>query len=94
LRRLDIGIAYRENVGDVCTMIHQVAAEMRADAQFKEILLEDVDLAGVENWADSAVVIRFSLKVTPIQQWTVKRWRRLLATALANALTDEPALNV
>lgn len=35
--------------------------------------LDDLELAGVDNWADSSVAIRLRIKVMPIQQWTVKR---------------------
>jgi small-conductance mechanosensitive channel len=70
---IDVGVAYRENVDEVFDIIRRVAAEMRDDAQFRDTILEDVDLAGVENWADSSVVIRLRIKVMPIQQWTVKR---------------------
>jgi small-conductance mechanosensitive channel len=70
---IDVGVAYREDVDEVFSIIREVAAEIRADENFKGIVLEDVELAGVDNWADSAVVIRLRIKVVPIQQWTVKR---------------------
>ena len=31
------------------------------------------EMAGVERWADSSVVIRARFKVAPLQQWAVKR---------------------
>ncbi len=85
---MDVGVAYRENIDEVFTIIRGVAAEMRADAQFKDIILEDVDLAGVENWADSAVAIRFRIKVQPTQQGVVKRefLRRLKAAFDAHGI--------
>lgn len=70
---IDVRVAYRENIDEVFDIIRKVATEMRAGEQFKEIILEDVDLAGVENWADSAISIRLRIKVAPSQQWTVKR---------------------
>lgn len=70
---IDIGVAYRENVDEVFSIIRGVAAEIRADEQFKNTVLEDVEIAGVDNWADSAVTIRLRIKVMPIQQWTVRR---------------------
>ena len=70
---IDIGVAYRENVEEVFSVIREVAAEIRADKQFREIVLEDVDIAGVDNWSDSAVTIRLRIKVAPIHQWTVRR---------------------
>jgi small-conductance mechanosensitive channel len=70
---IDIGVAYREEIDEVFSVIREVAAEIRRDEQFKDIVLDDVDLAGVDNWADSSVTIRLRIKVVPIQQWTVRR---------------------
>jgi moderate conductance mechanosensitive channel len=70
---VDIGIAYREDIEQVFQVIRDVAAEMRADETLGPLIIEDLDLAGVDAWADSAVMIRFRIKVQPLQQWTVKR---------------------
>ncbi len=70
---IDVGVAYREEIDEVFSVIREVSSEMRADEQFKDIILEDVDLAGVDNWGDSSVIIRLRFKVAPIQQWTVRR---------------------
>jgi moderate conductance mechanosensitive channel len=70
---VDIGIAYRENVEEVFDVIRKVATEIRADETLGPLILEDLDLAGVDAWGDSAVMIRFRIKVLPLQQWTVKR---------------------
>lgn len=70
---VDIGVAYREDVEAVFDVIRQVAADIRADATLGPLILEDLDLAGVDAWADSAVMVRFRIKVRPLQQWTVKR---------------------
>jgi len=78
---IDVGVAYREQVDEVFEVIRRVVAGMRADEAFRDLILEDADLAGVESWADSAVVIRLRIKVQPIQQWNVRRefLRRLKA---------------
>jgi small conductance mechanosensitive channel len=70
---VDIGVAYREDIEAVFEVIRQVAAEIRADETLGPLILDDLDLAGVDAWADSAVTIRFRIKVQPLQQWTVKR---------------------
>ncbi|ODU13350.1 MAG: mechanosensitive ion channel protein MscS [Thiobacillus sp. SCN 64-35] len=70
---VDIGVAYRENIEAVFDVIREVAAEMRADKTLGPLILDELDLAGVDAWADSAVTIRFRIKVQPLQQWTVKR---------------------
>ncbi len=70
---MDIGIAYKENIDAAFDVIRQVAKEMRADPEFAPRILDDLDLAGVESLADSAVVIRCRIKVLPLEQWTVRR---------------------
>jgi small-conductance mechanosensitive channel len=70
---IDVGVAYREEIDEVFSVIREVAREMRADQAYKDIILDDMELAGVDNWADSAVVIRLRFKVAPIQQWGVRR---------------------
>lgn len=70
---INIGIAYRENVEEVFEVMREVAAAMRQDETLGPLILEDIDIAGVDAWADSAVVIRCRFKVQALQQWTVRR---------------------
>ncbi|MFN3594051.1 MAG: mechanosensitive ion channel family protein [Thiobacillaceae bacterium] len=79
---IDVGVAYREDLDEVFQAIRDTGAEMRADPEFGPKILEDLELMGVENWADSAVVIRARFKVVPLEQWNVRRefLRRLKKT--------------
>lgn len=70
---IDISIAYRENTDDVVQVMRDVGSEMRADPKFAERLLDDLEIAGVESWADSAVVMRCRFKCAPVEQWGVRR---------------------
>ena len=70
---LDIGVAYREDVDEVYAVMHEVAAGMRSDPELGEKIVEDLEIAGVDKWADSAVIIRCRFKVMPLEQWTVRR---------------------
>lgn len=70
---LDIGVAYRENVDEVYAVMREVAAGMRSDSELGDKIVEDLEIAGVDEWADSAVVIRCRFKVMPLEQWTVRR---------------------
>jgi small conductance mechanosensitive channel len=71
---VDVPIAYRENIDHVLQMMREVAAELRADPAWKDRIVEDLEVIGVDRWADSAVVLRARFKVVPpIQQWNVKR---------------------
>ena len=71
---VEIGVAYRENIDQVFGVMREVAAELRADARWKDRVVEDLEIIGVERWGDSAIVLRVRFKVVPpIQQWNVKR---------------------
>jgi moderate conductance mechanosensitive channel len=70
---MDIGVAYRENVDEVMAVMLEVGRELRADPAFGERIVEDMEMAGVDQWADSAVVIRCRFKVVALSQWVIKR---------------------
>lgn len=46
---------------------------MRRDPGLCDKILDTLEIAGVDSWADSAIVIRCRFKVTPLKQWNVKR---------------------
>jgi small-conductance mechanosensitive channel len=70
---VDVGIAYREDVDEVMRIMHEVAAQMRRDEVFGAKILDDFEIAGVDQWADSSVVIKCRFKVMPLEQWGVRR---------------------
>jgi small-conductance mechanosensitive channel len=70
---IDIGIAYRESVEEAIEAMRAVGREMRADQAFGPSILEDLEIAGVNEWAGSAIVIRCRFKVKAMQQWRVRR---------------------
>ena len=75
----DIRIAYKENVDDVMGVMKAIAGEMRQDAYFGKLILEDMEMLGVDAFIDSAVVIKCRMKTLPIKQWEVAReYRRRL----------------
>jgi len=70
---IDIGVAYREDVDEVYAVMRKVAAAMRADPELGATIEDDLEISGVDKWADSAVVIRCRFKVKPLEQWGVRR---------------------
>ncbi|MCG6969333.1 MAG: mechanosensitive ion channel family protein [Gammaproteobacteria bacterium] len=75
----DIGVAYKEDVDQVMELMRQVGKEMREDETFGPMMVDDVEVFGVDNFADSAVTIKGRLRTKPIKQWDVGReYRRRL----------------
>ncbi|MHB0974909.1 MAG: mechanosensitive ion channel family protein [Thiobacillus sp.] len=70
---IDVSVAYREDVDEVYDMMRKVATDLRADPELAAKIVDDLEIAGVDQWADSAVVIRCRFKVMPLEQWGVRR---------------------
>ena len=78
----DIGVAYKEDTDKVIAVIQQVAEELQVDPDYKNNILEPLEIFGVDQFGDSAVVIKARYKTKPIEQWAVGReFRRRLKKA-------------
>jgi small conductance mechanosensitive channel len=70
---MEIGVGYREDIDAVIAVIEELGAELRADSTFSDMILEDIQVQGLDRFDDSAVVIRARIKTKPLQQWGVRR---------------------
>jgi moderate conductance mechanosensitive channel len=69
----DIGVAYREDVDEVMEVLKEIAAELQADPAFGTDVLAPLEMLGVDQFADSAVIIKCRIKTEPIKQWRIGR---------------------
>lgn len=70
---MDIGVAYREDIDRVIALIREVGHALEHEPAMDGVILEPLEIAGVERLADSAVVVRCRFKVLALQQWAVRR---------------------
>ena len=70
---VDIGVAYKEDLDQVMDIMRDVADGLQEDEEYSQRILDKFELAGVERWENSAVVIRGRFRVMPLEQWNVKR---------------------
>lgn len=88
---IDVGVAYKEDTDRVVDVMIRVAEEMRQDPGWGNRILEPIEIFGVDDFADSAVVIKARLKTLPIEQWNVGReYRRRLKKAFDAAGIEIP----
>ncbi len=88
---MDIGVAYRENTDEVYAVMRETARQLRADTEFGPRILDDLEIAGVDKWDNSAVVIRCRFKVVALEQWSVRReYLRRLKMAFDRAGIEIP----
>jgi small-conductance mechanosensitive channel len=69
----EVGVGYGENTDQVTEVLHQIGADMQEDADLSPQILEPLDVVGVDQFGDSAVVIKARLKTVPSKQWAVGR---------------------
>jgi small-conductance mechanosensitive channel len=69
----DIGVAYREDVDEIIQVIKEVDKELRKDPAFKDEILEPIEVLGLDEFADSAIIIKARTTTKPIKQWYVGR---------------------
>jgi small-conductance mechanosensitive channel len=69
----DVGVAYKEDTDRVVTVLKQIADEMRNSEEYRPLILEPLDVLGVDRFGDSAVVIKVRIKTVPAKQWQVGR---------------------
>ena len=75
---IDGGVANRETLADCMKLMLKIADGMRAEMAYSTSILEDMEMARVNEWGDSAVVMKANCEVAPARKWSVEReyWRR------------------
>jgi len=69
----DIGVAYREDPDDVMEVLQEIAGDVQRDSRFAHDILEPLEMLGVDQFKDSAVMIKCRIKTEPHKQWRVGR---------------------
>lgn len=70
---IEFGVAYREDLDEVYRVTLETAIEFRKDPVIGPKILEDLEIQGVQQWADSSVLIRCRFKTEALEQWDVRR---------------------
>jgi small conductance mechanosensitive channel len=85
---VDAGVAYREDYDEVVEIMRDVGDDLQDDPNFGPNMLAPLEIMGLNEFGDSAVVIRARLKTLPIKQWSVGREynRRLKAAFDAHGI--------
>ncbi|MDL1972118.1 MAG: mechanosensitive ion channel family protein [Deltaproteobacteria bacterium] len=69
----DIGVAYKEDVDRVMEILKEIGNEIMQDEYYRSLIIEPLEIWGVDKFADSAVIIKARIKTLPIKQWEVGR---------------------
>ena len=70
---IDIAVAYKEDLDQVMDVLTQTGKDLQEDGQFGGYITEPIEILGVDNFADSAVIIKIMITTKPLKQWEVGR---------------------
>ena len=69
----DVGISYEADIEQVKSLIGKIGEELRQDYQFKDRILDNIEIAGVDQLGDFTVLIKIRMKVRAHEQAPVRR---------------------
>lgn len=70
---LNVGVAYKEDVDRVSELLKKIGEELFEDPQFEPLIMEPLEVLGLDNFGDSSIDIRVIMKTQPLKQWAVGR---------------------
>jgi len=87
----DIGVAYKEDVQQVMDIMNKTGEQLKLDPDFKDKIIEPIEILGLDQFADSAQVIKARIKTKPSMQWIVTReYNKRLKVAFDNENIEIP----
>ena len=80
---IDVTLPFKVDTDRVVDIMRRIGNEMKAEPEFARLMLEPIEVFGVENFTDATVTIKARIKTQPSQQHLVGReFRRRLKYAL------------
>jgi moderate conductance mechanosensitive channel len=74
---VEVGVAYKEDVDRVMLVLREIGRDLEEDPEWKPLLVEEIQVPGIEAFADSSVNLRVIATTVPLKQWDVARELRL-----------------
>ncbi len=88
---LRIPVHYNADINQMLTVVREVGEELKTDSDWQSLILEDPQILGVDDFDDSAIIIRVWIKTQPMKQWDVSReFRRRFKLAIEASDTEIP----
>jgi small conductance mechanosensitive channel len=73
---IDVSVGYGEDLTRVKRILAEIAHDLWEDEEYREVIIEEPEVTGVEMLAADSVNLRVMLKTLPLEQWAVGREMR------------------
>lgn len=88
---INIGVSYSEDLEKIIAVINETGTKLAEDEFWQEHILKPIQFLRVEDFADSAVMIKVLGETTPLQQWAVAgEFRKRIKIAFDKANIEIP----
>jgi small-conductance mechanosensitive channel len=88
---LDIGISYSSDLEKVIKVVNKTGLDMSKDPDWEKDILKPVSFERVEDFADSAIIIKLLGDTQPLRQWAVAgEYRKRIKIAFDKAGIELP----
>ncbi len=92
---LKLALPYATDTDKVLDIVRNIDEELRQDPDFGEDILEPIEIMGVDQFENNAIVLKARTKTKPIKQWRVGReFNRRLKMRLEKEGIEMPYANV
>ena len=70
---VDIGVSYDGNLRHIIATLRDLGEQLCADPEFGPMIIEPIEVLGLESFNDSSITIRSRFKTLPQDHWAVRR---------------------
>ena len=89
---ISVNVAYKEDPDRVVDVMRRAAEEMYTEPKYRSVMLEPIEIFGVDGFTDGSVTIKARLKTQPLEQFAIGReYRRRLKKAFDAEGIEMPA---
>jgi small conductance mechanosensitive channel len=80
---IDLQVLYDQDVDRIVQVLREVGRDLQGDPYFQPLILEPIEIMGVDAFLETKLVIKLRIKTVPLKQWDVGReLRRRIKVAL------------
>jgi moderate conductance mechanosensitive channel len=70
---INLAVDYDEDPDRVMQVMREVADDLRADPKFSDVILQPLEINGIDSFTDANIIIKSRIKTLPLKQWDVGR---------------------
>lgn len=70
---INVGVAYHSDLEQVMNVMRSVGEQLQNDPVFKRVILEPIEILGVDSLGDSSITLSARIRTRPGKQWDVRR---------------------